>query len=388
MSPEIQTQVTRLLSLLNNRDETLAAIYYNLVQKLQFDPQCRTAATDGKTITLGPWVFERTLQEQLYILGHELIHVALDHPARGAAYARQGFGPDLRPWDQTRANRAMDYVVNALLEAAGLGHRPSAALFRYDITPDKAWDVVYADLPPTPPQEDQGRGPGHGHGGFDEHQPYPGDPEDVGEQAERQQALAQALSQGDGTGVLARVLRGLMERQISWTEELRDFMEQAAGRQEYSWRRPNKKSLALAPNIPMPGLSGRQLGRVAITLDVSGSIGQRAFDAFITETAAIFEDLTPDELYFIPWDTSAECHEIEALEDITEAEFRGGGGTDYHCAINLIHELGIEPDVIVCLTDGAAVWPAASEVPWSHVTVTTSHLKCPFGRNICLEVPK
>ena len=104
---------------------------------------------------------------------------------------------------------------------------------------------------------------------------------------------------------------------------------------------------------------------------------------FLSEVKAILEDLRPRELHVIWWDTEAVLETVEDLDDLEmliQKEVPGGGGTVYDCALDLIEAEGLEPDVVICMTDG---WVSCSrrEVPYPHVTLTTGS-DLPFGRNI------
>ena len=44
----------------------------------------------------------------------------------------------------------------------------------------------------------------------------------------------------------------------------------------------------------------------------------------------------------------------------------------------------IEPEIVICMTDGFVSWP--EEFPWNHVTVSTSDQKCPFGNNVKMDL--
>lgn len=380
--------IDTVITALNAKSPDLAALFFNTVHAMTHDPTVKTCATDGQKILLGDWFFDdhiHTTHSRLFTIAHEILHIALDHCPRAQAYINRGYGPDLLPFDPMRWNKATDCVVNAWLLNSGFTSMPSGGLVRPDVTTDTVADVAYLMIPV---EEDgwggQGQGEGQGQAGFDEHRPYPGDPEDPMDQSERQQALSQAI--GQMAGGLARLFKQFQEPKIPWTETLREALTTIAGQGEYSWRRPNRKSLALPPNIPLPGFAGLHLPSAVVTLDVSGSVGQDVFDAFITETGAILTDLNPGVLYVIFWDTMATCLQVDCLEDIIQTKFRDGGGTSYGCAIEEINNLGIDPTVVVCLTDGYVDWPSEDEILWPHVTVSTTEQECPFGKTVRLEL--
>jgi predicted metal-dependent peptidase len=125
---------------------------------------------------------------------------------------------------------------------------------------------------------------------------------------------------------------------------------------------------------------------LVLAIDVSGSIGSAELSAFLGCIAEIVEQCKPRSLHVLWWDTNAIHEDITDfdVEDTTQLHPSGGGGTDYDCAIDMIEELGLDPDCVVCCTDGY-IHVSKADVPWPHVTVTTG-ADMPFGKNVKLEL--
>ena len=86
---------------------TFGSIIANL--KLQANKKIGTAGTDGKVLLYNPEFLEKLPEkEQVFILAHEICHVAFEHIMRSE-------GKDKRMW-----NIATDAVINALLNQDGL----------------------------------------------------------------------------------------------------------------------------------------------------------------------------------------------------------------------------------------------------------------------------
>jgi Uncharacterized protein conserved in bacteria len=79
------------------------------------DPEIATSATDGRRIYYNPdYMAALSEEERLFVLAHEVCHIAFDHVFRSA-------GKDPSLWDL-----ATDAVVNAFLEEDGLSPVPGA----------------------------------------------------------------------------------------------------------------------------------------------------------------------------------------------------------------------------------------------------------------------
>lgn len=357
---------------------------------LIYEPATPTAATDGKKIVVGDWFLALPLPERVFVLCHEVLHVAYNHIPRASAYRQRGMGMDMKRWDDKRANKAMDYVINDVLVESGIGRMPAIALHRgFHDDAEKTWDNVYMELPEEEGDDDgQGRQPGDPHNGsMDEHLPaQPATPEQ--EEAMREavsKALSVAKETGDMPGALERALGELLDPKIPWKQELRQFVSACSGRDELSFRKFNKRKLVTNKMI-LPARDGFQLDCAVLAIDTSGSISEDELSAFLAETRAIFEDLAPRELWIAWWDTEAALVQIEDLDDIERATPYGGGGTDYRCVPKAIEMHGLEPDCVICFTDGLVGWPSAEAIVWPHLTLSTNpRWPAPFGRTIHLE---
>lgn len=397
-----------------NKQTSLFA--YILMEKLSvvYDPEStkHPAATDGETIRVGPAFLEWTLPERVFVLCHEILHAALDHLPRAHAYKRRGLGADLRPFSMRRANVAMDYVINDVLVQAKIGHMPTKGLHRPGAgDADKLWDKVYLELPADEEQPNRGEqqeqsGDQGGSqdqqrtdGGFDGHDEPPPETtasaDDPNREEQIRQLLKTALRVAEEAGALPGALRRLIETvtepQIPWAEQLADYVESCAGRDEQAWSKPNRRRLALEPDTWFPGKDGHRIDTMVVAPDVSGSVTEAEFAAFMAEIAGIVESVNPETLWFMPWDGECAAHQLkeitpEALEDI---DVSGGGGTQFSAVVDKIAELDIDPSVVVCLTDGYVPWPDSDRVWWDQVTVITrARREPPFGDVIRMEVSK
>ena len=108
-----------------------------------------TMATDGTTIWYHPGVeLLWSVDECIGVLAHEVMHIVCLHPWRRGSR------------DQRKANRAMDYAINHVLETSGFT-LPKGRLreAEYD---GKCFEVIYSMLKDPPPKQGEGQGEGQG----------------------------------------------------------------------------------------------------------------------------------------------------------------------------------------------------------------------------------
>lgn len=388
MTTTIPNELTTARATLLAQHHFLASLLFELVKGTSYDPEIPTAATDGETIWVGDWFCQLTAPERVFVLAHEVLHVMFDHMGRTKLYRDRGFGPDMLPFDAKRMNAAQDYVINSILIDSKIGKMPKEGLYDPQYTSDMLADVVYTKLPPS--EEREGGG---GHGGFDQHLPKPGPGTTPAEDANRKSAIAAAAAlakqMGNLPAGLARVIQDIIEPKKNWKELVWDMLLMHTGTDEYTWAKPRRRSLALPPHIPMPGRTGFSIGCLSVHIDASGSIGPQEQSLFVGCLSEFVTQFTPREMHVIWWDTEAFHEEIDldgGELDLTQLHPVGGGGTSYGCVPRLLEDLGIEPDVAICLTDGYVDWPNESEIRWPHITVSTGK-EAPFGRNVIMEIP-
>jgi predicted metal-dependent peptidase len=378
--------------------------------RIEYNPTSKLCHTNGETVTLNDWFCGLTLDQRVFVLAHETCHDLFGHPQRGVMYKRRGFGPDMKPYDHRRMAKAADYYINSLLIQSGIGKMPPGGLYDQSYGCDLTMDQIYEKLAEDPeqgpsetpqgPGEDQGEdgepqpGDTPDSGNFDSH----GDPEDqpgqpqteqeINDQVQQNVKLAQQAAEaaGDGlTGALAKLVGDIVEPKVQWDEELRQFCTSVPRGTETTWSRINRRRLCSPPYLPYPGKDGHEIDCMAIAVDASGSIGPDELAMFMAEMRSIMETVRPRECWVLWWDTEVSPVEIIDPEDLESLTPYGGGGTNYTCVPAWLDQQGMDPDVVVCLTDGWVHWPDADKIRWPHVTVSTSQHGAPFGHTIYMH---
>jgi predicted metal-dependent peptidase len=206
----------------------------------------------------------------------------------------------------------------------------------------------------------------------------------VQQQVKAAQQAAEAAGAGL-SGALAKLVGAITEPKVTWDEELRQFCTSVPRGAETTWARINRRRLCSPPYLPFPGKDGFEIDCMAIAVDASGSIGPDELSIFMAEMRAIMETIRPRECWVLWWDTEVSPVEVFDPEDLETMTPYGGGGTVYDCVPRWLEAQGMDPDIVVCMTDGYVTWPDAAKVRWPHVTVSTSSYGAPFGHNIFMN---
>lgn len=353
-----------------------------------------TAATDGWNVTYNPeFIAEHmaTDPELRFLILHESMH---------KAYAHMRVWRHLHEENAQLANIAADYFVNLSLQDTddneGFVKMPSVG-----VPPEpkyRGWSVqqIYNDLKQ---QSEQGGGdnpddPDDG-GGFDKHD-WRGAESKSAEQAQREaDEIGRALRQGEiirkkragkGAGGADGLFGELLVPKINWRQVLREFVtETCAGRDESTWRRPNRRYLS--EDVYMPSMIGTTMTELVVGFDTSGSVfGSNEMTRFVSEIATIIEQVKPTKVHVVYWDTVVAGHQTfdDGQFAVQNLKPKGGGGTDGSVLFDYLRSKNIKPDAIVQFTDGYVGSWGQSDVPtlWA----ITSDIVAPWGTTIRVEV--
>jgi predicted metal-dependent peptidase len=348
-----------------------------------------TACTDGWNRKYNPDFVATLNAAQLNLLVlHECDHVA---------YAHLRVWQDLWKENAQLANIAADHFVNlslmdtddgeGFLEMPTVGVQPDPQYRGKSVR--QIFDMLKKNPPPKPPEGGQ---PGQGDG-LDEHDWEGASEQSAEEAAKRGDEIQRALRQGESVRrKLAGVSKGgadgvfgdLLNPKVDWRKVLRNFItETCAGRDESTWRRPNRRYLA--EDIYMPSMLGTTLAELVIGFDTSGSVfGSVEMMQFVAETTSLINELKPSKCHVIYWDTAVAGHQV--FEDgqfaVQSLKPKGGGGTDGSVLFNYLREKRIAPQAIVQFTDGYVGSWGRADCPTLWAITTT--ICAPYGTTIHL----
>lgn len=310
-----------------------------------------TACVNGRQVRYHPEFFARlSLDEAVFVVAHEVLHLAFMHLPRMRHYIQSGAGPDGKPLDVHLFNVALDYPVNATLTVAKVGQMPKLACLDMKRFPETmSPEEVYVEL-----RKDQDKGkaapsPMDGH----ESEEHADDadsitPADVLQAAQQHKAIKGEMPAG-----LERMLGEIKRPSQSPWAILRTFTTNSLpGSDATTWRRLQRRQAVRG--VGMPGRSQQGAGHVGIVVDTSGSIDQKMLDLFGGHMAAIMADARPVDIKLY-W-TDAKVHRVDTakspsdLRVILSKKVPGGGGTDMPKGVRAAEK--DKCDAIIVLTDG------------------------------------
>lgn len=355
--------------------------------KVKFDENIPTACTNGWDVTYNPKFVEEhmpTDPELRFLVLHEATHKAFRH---------LHVWNDIHRENHQLANVAADLFVNLALVDADKGEG-FVKMPKLGIQPDPQYrgmsvGQIYQKLKDNPPSG--------GENGMDEH-----DWEDAQDGASAEEAqkradeIQRALRQGEmlrkklagkGAGSEDGIFGDILAPKVDWKKALRDFIQETcAGRDEATWRRPNRRYLS--QDIYMPSMQGVTLNELVIGFDTSGSVfGGDEMTRFVSELKVIIEQVKPSKCHVIYWDTAVAGH--QTFEDgqfaVQNLKVKGGGGTDGSVLFDYLRGKNLNPQAIVQFTDGYVGNWGNTDIPtlWA---ITTNGIAAPFGTSIDLSV--
>lgn len=398
MSQPRSSELTEALSALINMQPFFAVLMFNLLEVVECKTfpgttqENKTAATDSKRLYVNPDFFKKlTVQERVFVLAHEITHVILQHPERMKGYMDIGFGPDMKPWQGMRFNKAADYVINSYLNELKVGRQPLGSLLNGQYGKDDLVDDVYCKLPEE--EDEDGSGQGNGQGGWDQH--LPADPNNAPTKAEVQRAVAMAAgaqkAMGSMPAGLQRLVDEILDPEISWEDHLERTIVCLYGNDEASWSRVNRRRLAVAPHVPWPGRVGNRCGNLAIEIDSSGSVSNDELKIFMGCVRGVLQQVMPEKIYAMYVDSrlyNDEVIELDDVNDVTTLQQKsgGGGGTDMTVVFREIEERQLDVEAILILTDGGTPFGEDTLGIPTIWCITAPDIVAPWGETIHVKL--
>jgi len=392
-------------------------------------------ATDGHRLLYSPAFATLPLPEQAGWVAHEVLHIALRHAQRFLAL--QSLVGDV---DLPLFNLCADAIVNSTLSHLAWLALPKdavqldtllASTLAIDQPLERAlleWDVerLYREIDDRRPARGGGRAEdrsgAQGDGSNGTRQPRRED----GPRAARARALAARTPPdlqpdsgtrdapeaeagqarewcerllrahaGDGAFSMLRTLGADLPRtRTPWQQVLRTQLARAlTPRPAVAWSRParsyiaNQGRNAAGHRMPWePGVGmARRVPRLAVVVDVSGSIDDALMERFAREIDALTRRLEAGLVLVIGDDRVRELRHCQPGQSgLRELAFTGGGGTDFTPLLQAADTH--HPDIGVVLTDldGPARFKPRWPVVWA-VPEADAHAVAPFGRVLVLR---
>ncbi len=393
-------------------------------------PKRPPITTDGHTLHYAPDFETLSLPHQTGCVAHAVLHVALRHAQRFEQLKQRSGDADL-----TLFNLCADAIVNSALghlawlelpkhavrleqvlsDVLGMRQAPEAALLAWDV--ERLYHAIddrgAARSPKQDPQAKQDesrRGSTRPDGersakarilaagqardlvpSADTQGPPQAEAEATREWHER---LIRAHANDGDHSMLRTLLADLPRLHTPWEQALRSQLAHALVHEPSpSWSRPARSWLAnqgrtrSGRRLPWePGTaSSRPVPKLAVIVDVSGSVDDALMSRFAGEVDAISRRHEAGLVLVIGDERVREVqHAVPGRSGLREIVFEGGGGTDF---TPLLEEAARHrPDITVVLTDlqGPARWRPRHPVIWA-VPEAFRHAEPPFGRLLVLQ---
>lgn len=366
---------------------------------IQSDDWCPTAATNGRDFFYSTeFVKKLSVKKLEFLFAHEICHAIFDHFGRCGSR------------DRMLANIAQDYAVNQILVDERIGEKITEVQICYDPKyRGMAWEEIYdilwdkaekipmeqllaelGDLLDEHIKEQEGAGAGD-----DKTKDGKSKPSLTKEEAEKlRQEIKEAMIQsaaaagaGKVPAGIQRMIKNLTEPKMDWRQLVQQEI-QSIVRNDYSFQRVNRKSMH--SGAVLPGMKEATTIDVAISIDMSGSIGDEDARVFLSEIKGImdqYEDFRINlwcfdtEIYNWKQITHDEAHELE------EYEPQGGGGTDFEVNWTFMQENQIQPKKFIMFTDGypCGSWGDEDYCDTIFIVKGNTSAEAPFGQTVIYE---
>jgi predicted metal-dependent peptidase len=370
---------------------------------LAADDWCPTAAVDGRNLYFNTQFFNAMDNKEIeFVIAHEILHCVFDHLER-----RQDRNPMIH-------NIACDYIVNNTLVRDRIGTSPKIVDcfqdFKYE-----GWmsEEVYEDIFQKY-DEEQLKQLGEL---LDEHLDWEGDesdgdngsaPGEEGEDSngnkvskkrpkyskedlrqirdevkEKMLGAAQTAGAGNVPAGVQRMIKELTEPKMNWRELIRQQI-QSTIKNDFTFARPSRKGWHTGAILP--GHNFDESIDIAVSIDMSGSIGDEQAKDFLSEVKGIMEEFKDYKIKIWCFDTAVYNEDDFSADDgrdLLEYEVKGGGGTDFMANWTYMKEQDIQPKKFIMFTDGYA-WDSWGDPDYCETIFiihsnSDKNLQGPFG---------
>jgi predicted metal-dependent peptidase len=332
----------------------------HLLLKLDFkaNENIKTAATDTRTIFFNPGFFESLTNDDLdFVLCHEALHCGFLH----------GFYNE-KIVNAKKFNAACDYAINPILVETGM--RTSLDILISAKFTGLSAEDIYSQLKDEYISEDSLIGNILLSKGITKE-----------ESMEWQQAMASAMHTAIQYGVISenskRKIVDTLSPPMDWKKILSSQICDKFGRDDYTWSKPSRRSIALG--YYLPSTHGITVDKIAIAIDTSGSMSEENISQAVGLVRDMINQVAPQEILIIEADCEV-CQTtiLQQHQDFSPPALNGGGGTNFIPAIELAEKKGIT--TLVYITDLCGEFPNKTSL--DIIFLTESKNVSPIGRTI------
>lgn len=353
-----------------------------LRKQLIEDPTIPTLAVNarGDIYYNHDFVESLTVPQVVWGLCHEVGHVIGQHAMRR------------KDRDHKKWNYAGDAWINDMLNDCHVGEAIPDTV-NMPGSKDKTTEQIYDELPESSPDDGSGGG-GNGKPQFDNglgddikyEELTESEIKEIEAQAkvEIAQAAQAAKARGKLPGKLAEIVSEFINVKTPWYDHLERYMNGMTNN-DYTWLRPNRRFIGQGMYLPSTGKMPT-MGEVVLQVDISGSVSKTEIDYYNGHVRRIMADCNPTRVHVIYTDTKVQKHDVFEFGEEVSVTYHSGGGTDMVEGLRYIEAQGIEPDVMVTLTDGYTDFPEPNQFNFPQVWCISSDKTSPVGETIHFEM--
>lgn len=312
---------------------------------------------DGSTIFYDPrYMSTLSDDDQLFLLAHELCHIAFEHKERGV-------GKDPTVWMS-----ATDAVINQMLKRDGLEIISGGIDYpeAIDYSAEEYYELLLSeklDIELIDGQLEGQETPSDSHGESKQEDTGNNSDEDESEESYKELPLEEDRDDEDEDDEYTLIEEKESDAGNAVNRDIRTVEEIGASAPLIDWRviLPNTinygvdwsySNAILEDNIVRPVLEELPIPETEIILDTSWSVDEDLLRNFLRECKNI---LTFSKMKAGCFDTVFYgFHDIRNEKDIDDMVFEGGGGTDFNAAVNAFT---LRVDNRIIFTDGQAPMP-------------------------------
>lgn len=312
---------------------------------------------DGSTIFYDPrYMSTLSDNDQLFLLAHELCHIAFEHKERGV-------GKDPTVWMS-----ATDAVINQMLKRDGLEIISGGIDYpeAIDYSAEEYYELLLSeklDIELIDGQLEGQETPSDSHGESKQEDTGDNSDEDENEESYKELPLEEDRDDEDEDDEYTLIEEKESDAGNAVNRDIRTVEEIGASAPLIDWRviLPNTinygvdwsySNAILEDNIVRPVLEELPIPETEIILDTSWSVDEDLLRNFLRECKNI---LTFSKMKAGCFDTVFYgFHDIRNEKDIDDMIFEGGGGTDFNAAVNAFT---LRVDNRIIFTDGQAPMP-------------------------------
>lgn len=363
--PKVDREVREILITARVGMLLRASFFGNLATRLKLvnaDEWCATAATDGRNFYYNTRFIKMLRPKEVeFLFGHEVLHVVYDH------FGRRG------ERDPQLSNIAADYCVNGDLKKHRIGEFVTSVPCLYEPKYEGwSYEEVYDDLYKNAKKiniddlikqllddhvdgDDDSDGGDDGDEGKNKGRPRLSEEDKAAIRDEIKEAILSAAQTCDAGNIPAgvkRMIQELTEPKMDWRELIRQQIESTV-KSDFTWMKTSRKGWDM--DAVMPGMKTQDAIDICCMIDMSGSISTEQGRDFLSEIKGIMETFQDYRIHVACFDTEVynlQLFTSDNLEQISDYDIKGGGGTDFDCIFKYLKHEEIEPKKLVVFTDG------------------------------------